>query len=66
MSLVARGRLRVRKREGRRRGAPCGTDELGDVVEPFFVDVIDGTVAQELVCRDECSPSLHGRAERAG
>ena len=51
------------QRNGRRRRAPCGADELGDAVEPFFVDVVDGTVAQELVRRDECSPSLHGRAE---
>ena len=51
---------------GRRRRAPCGADELGDAVEPFFIDVIDGTVAQELVCRDERSSSLHGCAERAG
>ena len=50
------------QRNGRRRRAPCGADELGDAVEPFFVDVVDGAVAQELVCRDERSSSLHGRA----
>jgi hypothetical protein len=54
------------QRNGRRGRAPCSADELADAVEPFFVDVIDGMVAQELVCRDECSSSLHGRAERAG
>ena len=65
-SFIARaGRGAVQRNEWRRR-APCGTDELGDAVDPFFVDVVDGTVAQELVRRDECSPSLHGRAERAG
>ena len=53
-------------RNGRCRRAPYGVDELGDTVEPFFIDIVDGTVAQELVRRDECSPSLHGRAERAG
>ena len=46
--------------------SPCGVDELGDAVEPFFIDVIDGMVAQELVCRDERSSSLHGCTERAG
>ena len=46
--------------------SPCGADELGDAVEPFFVDVVDGMVAHELIRRDECSPILHGRAERAG
>ena len=51
------------QREGRRGGAPCGADELGDAVEPLFVDVVDWVVAQELVCRDEHSSSLHGRAE---
>ena len=53
----------------RLRGAGCGAaerNELGDAFEPFFVDVVDGTVAQELVCRDERSSSLHGCAERAG
>ena len=54
------------QRNKRRRRAPCGADELGDAVEPFFVDVIDGTVARELVCRDERSSSLHGCAKRAG
>ena len=66
MSLVARGWLRVRQREGRHRRAPCGADELGDAVEPFFIDVVNGTVAQEFVCRDEHSSSLHGCAEHAG
>ena len=54
------------QRNGWRRRAPCGADELGDAVEPFFIDVVDGMVVQELVCCDECSLSLHGRAERAG
>ena len=65
-SFVARAGRGAVQRNGRRRRAPCGTDELGDAVEPFFVDVVDGTVAQELVCRDERSSSLHGCAERAG
>ena len=65
-SFVARAGWGAVQRNGRRRRAPCGADELGDAVEPFFVDVVDGTVAQELVCRDERSSSLHGCAERAG
>ena len=65
-SLVARAGRGVVQRDGRRRRAPCGADELGDAVKPFFVDVVDGTVAQELVCHDERSSSLHGCAERAG
>ena len=60
MSLVARGWRRVRQREGRCRGAPCGADELGDAVEPLLVEVVDWAVAQELVCGDECGPRLHG------
>ena len=62
MSLVARGWRRVRQREGLRRGAPCGVDELGDAVEPLLVEVVDGAVAQELVRHEERSPRLHGSA----
>ena len=65
-SFVTRAGRGAVQRNGRRRRAPCGADELGDAVEPFFVDVIDGTVAQELVCRKERSSSLHGCTERAG
>ena len=65
-SFVTRAGRGAVQRNGRRRRAPCGADDLGDAVEPFFVDVIDGTVAQELICRDERSSSLHGCAERAG
>ena len=61
-SFVARAGRGAVQRNERHRRAPCGADEL----EPFFVDVVDGTVAQELVCRDECSSSHHGCAERAG
>ena len=46
-SLVARAGQGAVQRSGRRGGAPCGADEFGDAVEPFFVDVVDGTVAQE-------------------
>ena len=47
VSDVARGWRRARQREGRRRGAPCGADELGDAVEPVLVEVVDRAVAQE-------------------
>ena len=63
ISHVGRGAV---QREGRRGGAPSGADELGDSVEPLFVDVVDWEVAQELVCCDERGSSLHGRAGRAG
>ena len=43
-SLVARAGRGAVQRNGRRRRAPCGADELGDAVEPFFVDVVDGMV----------------------
>ena len=44
-SFIARAGRGVVQRNGQRRRAPCGTDELGDAVEPFFIDVVDGTVA---------------------
>ena len=62
MSLVAHGWLRGRQREGRRRRAPCGADELGDAVEPLLIEVVDGAVTQELIHRDERGPCLHGSA----
>ena len=65
-SFIARAWRGAVLRESWRGGAPSGADEFDDSVEPFFVDVVDGTVAQELVCRDERSSSLHGRTERAG
>ena len=59
MSYVTRSWRRVRQREGWRRGAPCGTDELGDEVEPVLVEVVDWTVAQELACHEQ--RGLRGR-----
>ena len=64
MSPVAHGWLRGREREGRRQGAPCGADELGDAVEPLLIEVVDGAVAQEFVCGEERGPCLHGSAVR--
>ena len=52
------------QRNGWRRRAPCGVDELGDAVEPLLVEVVDGAVAQELVRLDERGPCLHGSAVR--
>ena len=65
-SFVARAGRGVAQRNGRCGRAPCGADKLGDAVEPLFVVVVDGTVAQELVCREERSSSLQGCAEHAG
>ena len=48
MSHIACGWRRVRQREGRRRGAPCGADELGDAIEPLLVEVVDWAVAEDL------------------
>jgi len=64
-SFIARAGRGAVQRERRRGGAPSGADELGDLVEPLLVDVVDWAVAQELVCRDERSSGLHGRAGRA-
>ena len=64
MSPVARDWLRGRQRVGRCWRAPCGTDELGDVVEPLLIEVVDGAVTQELVRREECGPCLHWSAVR--
>ena len=36
------------QREGWRRGAPSSADELSEAGEPLVVEVIDGTVVQEL------------------
>ena len=59
-SFIARAGRGAVQPNGRRGRAPCGADE------PFFVDVVDGTISLELVCRDERSSSLHGRAGHAG
>ena len=64
-SFVARAGRGAVQRNGRRRRAPRGADEPDDAVKPFFIDVVDGAVAQELVCRDERSSGLHGHAGRA-
>ena len=66
MSPVACGWLRGRQRVGWRQRAPCGTDELGDAVEPLLIEVVDGAVAQEFVCDEECGPCLHGSATSVG
>ena len=66
VSYVARSRRRVRRREGRRRGAPCGADELGDAVELVLVEVVDRAIAQELVRHEEHGPCVHGSATSVG
>ena len=37
-------RTEVEEREGRRRRAPCGDDELDDASEPLLIEVVDGSV----------------------
>ena len=66
MSYIACSWRRARRREGRRRGAPCGADELGDAVEPVLIEVVDQAVAQELVRHEEHGPCVHGRATFMG
>ena len=58
---VARTGRRVMQREGRRRGAPCSADELGDASKPLLVEVVDGAVVQELTCQEQ-----HGLRVRGG
>ena len=52
MSHVANSWRVARHREGQCRGAPCGTDELGDAVQPVLVEVVDRALAQELACHE--------------
>ena len=66
MSYLAGSWRRVRRREERHRGAPCGADKLGDAVEPVLVDIVDRAVAQELVRHEECGPCVHGRVTCIG
>ena len=71
MSCIARGWRRARQRVGRRRGAPCGADKLGDAVKPVLVEVVDWAVAQELVRHEErglcvCGNSTSVRRRTSG
>ena len=61
-SCIARVGRRVMQQEGRRRGAPCGADELGDASEPLFVEVVDGTVVQELTRQEQRGVRVRGSA----
>ena len=62
MSYVARSWRRARRRGGWHRGAPCGADKLGDGVDPVLVEVVDGSVAQELMRHEErAHASMGGR-----
>ena len=66
MSHITRGGRRTRQSVRRRRGAPCGVDELGDAVEPVLVEVVDRAVAQELVRHEERGLRVHGSATCVG
>ena len=50
------------QRKGRCRGAPCGADELGDVSDPLFIQVVDGAVAQELTRQEQRGMCVRGSA----
>ena len=45
---------------------PCGADELDDASEPFFVEVVDGEVVQELTCQEQCGLHVRGGATSVG
>ena len=60
--LASCAEWRVRQREGRQGGAPCGADELGDAGKPVLVEVVDGAVVQELSCQEQHSMRIHGGA----
>ena len=51
---------------GRCRGATCGADKLGDAVKPVLVEVVDRSVAQDLVRHGERCPCVHGRVTCMG
>ena len=65
-SFVARAGRGAVQWNGRCRRAPCGADELGDAVEPFFIDVVDGAVAQELARHAQSALHVHGSATSVG
>ena len=46
VGYIARSWRWARKRERRCGRAPSGADELGDAVQPVFVEVVDRAVAQ--------------------
>ena len=64
--FVARAGRGTVQRDGRCRGAPCGTDELGDAVDPVLVEVVNRAVAQELICHEEQGMCVHGIATCVG
>ena len=61
-SFVARAGQGAVQRNGRRRRAPCGADELSDASEPFLVEVVDGAVVQELTCQEQSGLRVRGSA----
>ena len=66
MGHAARGWRRARRREGRCRGAPCGTNKLGDAVKLVLVEVIDWAVAQELARHAQSGLRAHGSTMSMG
>ena len=51
------------QRKGRRGGALCSADELGDAGEPLFVEVVNGAVVQELTCQEQRGVRVRRGAE---
>jgi hypothetical protein len=43
-----------RQRTGQRWSFSSGVDELGDAVQPLFVEVVGRAVTQELACHEQC------------
>ena len=66
MGHAARSWRRLRQREGRRKGAPCSADKLGDAVEPVLVEFVDGAVAQELTRHAQSGLRVHGSTTSVG
>ena len=50
------------QREGQRRGAPCGADELSDAGKPVVVEIVDGAVVQELTFQEQRGVRVRGSA----
>ena len=61
-SFLVRARQGAMQREGWSRGAPGGADELVDAGEPLVVEVVDGTVVQELSRQEQRGVRVHRSA----
>ena len=57
---------RARQREGWHGRAPCCADELGDAGEPILIEVVNGTIVQELTRQEQRNVHVHGGATGVG